>query len=126
MIDVLELDCNERLLRDEPDALINEWILRSSTLQELILQIEDTLIQPELQRFNGKILTEYILKKIISDLRTDVNRHDLLNSIQYMLKLPETQNQFIIADQKLFADSIYISDGFFKSYGEETITDLFN
>jgi len=48
LIDVLELDCNERLLRDEPDALINEWILRSSTLQELILQIEDTLIQPEL------------------------------------------------------------------------------
>jgi hypothetical protein len=32
LIDVLELDCNERLLRDEPDALINEWISRSSTL----------------------------------------------------------------------------------------------
>ena len=44
LIDVLELDCNERLLRDEPDALINEWIRRSSVLQELILQIEDTLI----------------------------------------------------------------------------------
>ena len=48
LIDVLELDCNERLLRDEPDALINQWILRSNVLQELILQIEDTLIQPEL------------------------------------------------------------------------------
>lgn len=32
LIDVLELDCNERLLRDEPDALINEWILRSNIL----------------------------------------------------------------------------------------------
>ena len=37
LIDVLELDCNERLLRDEPDRLINEWILRSETLQTLIL-----------------------------------------------------------------------------------------
>ena len=126
LIDVLELDCNERLLRDEPDALINEWILRSNTLQTLIVQIEDTLIQPELQRFNGKVLTEYILKKIISDLRTDENRHDLLNSIQHLLSLPETQNQFVIANEKLFADSVYISDSFSKSYGEETITDLFN
>lgn len=126
LIDVLELDCNERLLRDEPDALINEWILRSNTLQTLIVQIEDTLIQPELQRFNGKVLTEYILKKIIADLRTDENRHDLLNSIQHLLSLPETQNQFVIANEKLFADSVYISDGFSKSYGEETITDLFN
>jgi hypothetical protein len=30
--DILELDCNERLLLDEPDVLINEWILRSSSL----------------------------------------------------------------------------------------------
>jgi hypothetical protein len=36
LIDVLELDCNERLLRDEPDELINEWIRRSPVLQKLI------------------------------------------------------------------------------------------
>ena len=36
LIDVLELDCNERLLRDEPDELINEWIRRSITLQKVI------------------------------------------------------------------------------------------
>ena len=81
LIDVLELDCNLRLLEDETDAFINYWILRSSTLQTLILQIEDALIQPELQRFNGKILTEFILKKIIADLRTDENRNALLDSI---------------------------------------------
>ena len=43
LIDVLELDCNERLLRDEPDELINEWIRRSSTLQETIKQVESLL-----------------------------------------------------------------------------------
>ena len=32
LIDVLELDCNERLLRDEPNELINEWIRRSTVL----------------------------------------------------------------------------------------------
>ena len=32
LIDVLELDCNERLLRDQPDELINEWIRRSKVL----------------------------------------------------------------------------------------------
>ena len=32
LIDVLELDCNERLLRDEPNELINEWIRRSVVL----------------------------------------------------------------------------------------------
>ena len=32
LIDVLEIDCNERLLEDETDAFINYWILRSSTL----------------------------------------------------------------------------------------------
>ena len=36
LIDVLELDCNERLLRDEPNELINEWIRRSSILQKVI------------------------------------------------------------------------------------------
>ena len=32
LIDVLELDCNERLLRDQPVELINEWIRRSVVL----------------------------------------------------------------------------------------------
>ena len=36
LIHTLELDCNERLLRDDPHELINEWISRSSTLQEII------------------------------------------------------------------------------------------
>ena len=35
--DVLELDCNERLLLDEPHSLINEWMLRSKVLQDMIV-----------------------------------------------------------------------------------------
>ena len=31
-----------------------------------------------------------------------------------------------MANSKLYASTIYISDGFQKSYGEESITDLFN
>ena len=32
LIDTLELDCNERLLRDDAPILIDQWILRSSVL----------------------------------------------------------------------------------------------
>ena len=38
--DILELDCNERLLIDEPDHLIDQWILRSSSLQTIITDTE--------------------------------------------------------------------------------------
>ena len=38
--DVLELDCNERLLLDDPHHLINEWIRRSSVLQTIIVDFE--------------------------------------------------------------------------------------
>jgi len=38
--DILELDCNERLLIDEPDHLIDQWILRSSSLQTIITDAE--------------------------------------------------------------------------------------
>ena len=57
----------------------------------MILQIEDMLVQPELYHFSGKVLTDFILKKIVADLRTDENRHDLINQIQNLMSLPETQ-----------------------------------
>jgi hypothetical protein len=68
LVDVLELDCNERLLRDEPDELINEWIRRSSTLQELIIQVEELIMEPNFKRFDEKLLSAYILENIIGDL----------------------------------------------------------
>jgi hypothetical protein len=71
LIDVLELDCNERLLRDEPDELINEWIRRSSTLQELITQVELLIMEPAFKRFDEKLLSQYILENLIGDLRQD-------------------------------------------------------
>jgi hypothetical protein len=37
LIEVLKLDCNERLIRKNPTELINEWIRRSSTLQSVIV-----------------------------------------------------------------------------------------
>ena len=69
LIDVLELDCNERLLRDEPDELINEWIRRSSVLQKLITQAETLLLDPTIKRMDSKLLSSYILANLISDLR---------------------------------------------------------
>jgi hypothetical protein len=71
LIDVLELDCNERLLRDEPDELINEWIRRSSGLQKLISQAESLILEPEFKRFDEKLLSRYILENLIGDLRQD-------------------------------------------------------
>jgi hypothetical protein len=68
LIDVLELDCNERLLRDEPDELINEWISRSLILQELINQVELFIMEPVFKRFDEKVLSAYILENIIGDL----------------------------------------------------------
>jgi hypothetical protein len=38
--DILELDCNERLLIDEPDHLIDQWIHRSKSLQTIITDVE--------------------------------------------------------------------------------------
>jgi hypothetical protein len=71
LIDVLELDCNERLLRDEPDALINEWIRRSSSLQETIKQVESLMMEPGFKRFDEKLLSQYILVNLMGDLRQD-------------------------------------------------------
>jgi hypothetical protein len=71
LIDVLELDCNERLLRDEPDELINEWIRRSVQLQELIVQVESLLMEPGFKRFDEKLLSQYIIENLIGDLRLD-------------------------------------------------------
>jgi hypothetical protein len=41
--DVLELDCNARLLLDEPDYLINQWIMRSEAMQTIIEDMESML-----------------------------------------------------------------------------------
>ena len=57
LIDVLKLDCNERWLRDEPEKLINEWIRRSSTLQEIITEIEGLILEPGFKRFDSKLLS---------------------------------------------------------------------
>jgi len=113
LIDTLELDCNERLLRDEPHTLINEWMLRSNVLQEMILQIEEVLEQPEIERIQVKLLSDYMLEKLISDLRTETNRHDLLVSIQYLFNLEHTNTLFKAAEAKVYADTVYIEHGDF-------------
>ena len=38
--DILELDCNDRLLIDEPDHLIDQLIHRSESLQTIIQDAE--------------------------------------------------------------------------------------
>ena len=68
LIDVLELDCNERFLRDEPDELINEWIRRSSVLQKVITQAETLIMEPEFKRMDEKLLSSYIMEDLITDL----------------------------------------------------------
>ena len=85
MIDVLELDCNERHLRDEPDELINEWIRRSSSLQNIVAEIEALMLEPGFKRFDEKLITQYILSNLIGDLTEDnPNRIALLESFAYM------------------------------------------
>ena len=80
MIDVLELDCNERLLRDEPDELINEWIRRSSVLQKIIVQAEELMMEPSFKRFGEKLLSAYIIENLTEDLREDQTRADIHDS----------------------------------------------
>jgi hypothetical protein len=69
LINVLELDCNERLLRDEPDELINEWIRRSTVLQKVITQAEVLIMEPAFKRMDEKLLSSYIMEDLIADLR---------------------------------------------------------
>ena len=71
LIDVLELDCNERLLRDEPNELINEWIRRSIVLQKVITQAEILIMEPAFKRMDEKLLSSYIMENLIDDLRQD-------------------------------------------------------
>ena len=121
MIDTLKLDCNERWLRDQPDQLINEWILRSSTLQDIINEVEGLILEPGFKRFDSKLLSQYILGDLIDDLTVDdENRMSLLTSFRYMTSLDVTNTYFTSAMDKLFYESPYIVDGHQKIYGEET------
>ena len=58
--------------------------------------------EPAFKQFDDKLLTQYILDGIVSDLRTDNNKNDMINSINYLFNLPVTKGYFEAAMQKLF------------------------
>ena len=124
MINVLELDCNERLLRDEPDELINEWIRRSTVLQKVISQAEVLIIDPTFKRMDEKLLTSYIMKDLITDLREDELKADIYDSYHYLVGLDVTSTYYKAAMDKLYFESPYIVEGHKKLYGEESIFDF--
>ena len=90
------------MLRDEPDELINEWIRRSSTLQKVIIQSEDLIMDPTFKRMDEKLLSAYINENLIDDLRLDVNKADLLDSYNYMISLSVTSEYYFAAMSKLY------------------------
>ena len=85
MTDVVELDCNERLLEQEPDLLINEWIRRSRSLQKIVMQAEDLIMDSSFKRMDEKFLTAYILENISKDLSLDTNKVDLYFSFKHLV-----------------------------------------
>lgn len=124
MIDVLELDCNERLLRDEPFELINEWIRRSEILQKTITQVEELIELPEFKRMDEKLLSAYVMENLISDLRQDQIKADIHDSYLYLVGLEVSSKYYKSAMDKLYYESPLIVDGHEKLYGEESIYDF--
>ena len=83
--DVLELDCNQRLLGQEPDELINEWIRRSGTLQKVVMQAEELMMDPSFKKMDEKFLTAYVLENLSKDLSLDGNKVDLYFSFKRLV-----------------------------------------
>ena len=51
-------------------------------------------MQPGFKRFDEKLLSHYIMEKLIGDLRQDQNKADLLDSYNYMVGLEVTSSYF--------------------------------
>ena len=78
-------------------------------------------MEPAFKRMDEKLLSQYIIENLLLDLRTDINRHDLLASLHYMTGLEVTSGYFNTAMDKLYYSEPYIIDGHEKIYGEESI-----
>ena len=78
----MELDCNEMLLKEKPTTFLNQWIQRSSTLQELIVQVEGLIVDPSFKRMDEKFITAYILENMSENLK----EADLFNSIEQLVE----------------------------------------
>jgi len=78
-------------------------------------------MEPAFKRFDEKLLSQYIIENLLLDLRTDINRHDLLASMNYMAGLEITSGYFKTAMDKLYHSEPYIVDGHEKKYGEESV-----
>ena len=125
LIELLNLDCNTRSLKTEPNLLIDGWIRKSPYLQEIISEIESLILEPGFKEFNSKILSKYILGDLVNDLTQDYeNKQNLLTSFRYMTGLEVTNSYFMAAMNQLYSESPYFVNGHEKLYGEETIFNL--
>ena len=71
-----------------------------------------------------KLLSQYILTNLVSDLTEDANRHDLYKSTMYLMNLEVTNTFFTQAMERLFHEGPYIVEGHQKLYGEDSIFDI--
>ena len=80
-------------------------------------------MEPSFQRMNPKLLSQYILVNLVSDLTLDANRQDLFKSVMYMTTLEVTNTYFTAAMDKLKHEGAYIVNNE-KLYGEESVFDI--
>ena len=81
-------------------------------------------MEPTFKRMDEKLLSAYIMEKLIGDLREDYIKADLQDSYHYMVGLEITSSYYKAAMDKLYFESPYIVDGHEKLYGEESIFDF--
>ena len=81
-------------------------------------------MEPAFKRMDEKLLSAYIMEKLIGDLREDYIKADLQDSYHYMVGLEVTSSYYKAAMDKLYFESPYIVDGHEKLYGEESTFDF--
>ena len=77
--------------------------------------------EPAFKEFDNKLLTSYVLEGLVTDLRTDENKGDMIDSIKYLTTLEGTTTYFTAAMDKLYFEQPYISENSVKLYGQESI-----
>jgi hypothetical protein len=77
-------------------------------------------MEPAFKRFDNKLLSAYVLKNLIGDLREDQAKADIHDSYKKLVQLDVTSRYYKAAMDKLYFESPYIVDGHKKLYGEES------